>query len=142
VSWTVQRTSGDTIKVTIRDLRDAAGLQAQLRADGVPANVVFLPDSFTPTTSSSAIPKSCDAPQLSDEANARLQNKIIDPADAATISSAVISGGAVLVLHPSAIPAGIGVFIKAFAAAEHTTTGPVFAMETGLVQASPLCTGS
>jgi hypothetical protein len=138
VAWTVQHTSGGAIKVTIRDLRDAAGLQAQLRTDGVPANVAFLPDSFTPTTGSGAIPPSCDAPQLSDKANASLQEKIITLGDA----SAIISHGAVLVIHPSAIPAGIGVFIKAFAAADDTTTGPVLALETGLVQASPLCTGS
>ena len=142
VAWTVQHTSGGAIKVTIRDLRDAAGLQAQLRTDGVPANVAFLPDSFTPSTGSGAIPPSCDAPQLSDKANASLQEKIITLGDASAISSAIISHGAVLVIHPSAIPAGIGVYIKAFAAADDTATGPVLALETGLVQVSPPCTGS
>lgn len=141
-AWTVQHTSGDAIKVTIRDLRDAAGLQTQLRSDGVPANVMFLPDSFTPTTSPSAIPKSCDEPQLSDKAAAGLEEKIIDFSDAAALSSAVNSGGAVLVIHPSAIPAGIGVFIKAFAAADGTKNGPVLALQTDLVQTSPQCTGS
>jgi len=142
VAWTVQHTSGDAIKVTIRDLRDATGLQAQLRTDGVPANVVFSPDSFTPTTGSGAIPPSCDAPNLSDRANASLQSKIIDMGDAAALSSAVTSGSAVFVIHPSAIPAGIGVSIKAFAAPDGTKNGPVLALETGLVQTSPQCTGS
>ena len=65
----------------------------------------------------------------------------MDPADAPAISSAVISNGAVLVIHPSAIPAGIGAFIKAFAA-NGTEPGPVLALETGLVQVTPRCTGS
>ncbi|HEX6855616.1 MAG TPA: hypothetical protein VF204_09995 [Streptosporangiaceae bacterium] len=141
-AWTVQRDPGGTIKITISELRDAAGLQATLRADGVPANVVFSQNPFTPTTSSSAIPQSCAAPQMSDEASARLEEKIIDLGDASAISSAVLSNGAVLVIHPSAIPAGIGVFIKAFAASPGTQNGPTFDMQTGLVMTSPQCTGS
>jgi hypothetical protein len=38
-AWTVTKQTDGDIHVTIRDLRDAAGLQAALRADGVPAKV-------------------------------------------------------------------------------------------------------
>jgi hypothetical protein len=136
-AWTVQRVPGGTIRVTIRELRDAAGLQAQLRADRVPANVMFLRHSFTPTTSASAIPRACRAPHMSDKANATLQEKIMPfPGPFAVGPNSVV-----LVIHPSAIPAGIGLFIKAFAASPGTT-GSGFALQTDLVQASPLCTGS
>jgi len=41
-AWTVARRADGTIAITIRDLRDAAGLQRTLRADGVPATVDFV----------------------------------------------------------------------------------------------------
>ena len=40
-AWTVARQADGSIKVTIRELRDPAGLQQRLRADGVPASVTF-----------------------------------------------------------------------------------------------------
>lgn len=40
-AWTVIRQANGTIYVTIRELRDAAGLQNTLRADGVPVSVTF-----------------------------------------------------------------------------------------------------
>ena len=40
-AWTVTRLAGGDISVTIRELKDPAGLQGTLRADGVPASVTF-----------------------------------------------------------------------------------------------------
>lgn len=40
-AWTVTKHPGGVIDVTIRELKDPAGLQARLRADGVPINVSF-----------------------------------------------------------------------------------------------------
>jgi hypothetical protein len=40
-AWTVTRLADGNIKVTIRELKDPAGLQRKLRADGVPASVTF-----------------------------------------------------------------------------------------------------
>jgi hypothetical protein len=40
-AWTVTRLAGGDISVTIRELKDPAGLQGVLRADGVPASVTF-----------------------------------------------------------------------------------------------------
>jgi hypothetical protein len=45
-AWTVTKEPGGVIDVTIRDLKNPAGLQARLRADGVPTNVS--PTSPTP----------------------------------------------------------------------------------------------
>jgi hypothetical protein len=38
-AWTVTRQADGTVSLTIRDMRDPAGLQSRLRADGVPAIV-------------------------------------------------------------------------------------------------------
>jgi hypothetical protein len=41
-AWTVATQAGGGIRVTIHELRNPAGLQRALRADGVPASVTFL----------------------------------------------------------------------------------------------------
>ena len=41
-AWTVTKQADGTIRVTIRELRDPAGLQSKLRADGVPASVTLI----------------------------------------------------------------------------------------------------
>ena len=40
-AWTVARQADGNIRVTIHELRDPAGLQRTLRADGVPVSVTF-----------------------------------------------------------------------------------------------------
>jgi hypothetical protein len=40
-AWTVVKQADGTVYVTIRELRDPAGLQRALRADGIPASVTF-----------------------------------------------------------------------------------------------------
>jgi hypothetical protein len=40
-AWTVTKLAGGNISVTVRELKDPAGLQSSLRADGVPASVTF-----------------------------------------------------------------------------------------------------
>jgi hypothetical protein len=132
-AWTVQPGSHGTVKVTIRELRNPAGLQSLLRADGIPANVVFLQHSFTPTTSPSAIPRSCRAPHMSDKANANLQEKILPAPHFST--------GTVLIIRPSAMPRHIGLFIEAWAA-PGSETHPALALQVDLVVASTRCTGS
>ncbi len=138
-AWTVTRHADGTINVTIRELRDPAGLQRTLRADGVPANVVFLRHSFTPTTSPTAIPRSCRAPHLSGKADADLQAKIMPQPVTFNPDS---PGAVVLSIRPSPIPHGIGLFIEAYAQSQGSQGGQTFAMQTDLVQASPPCTGS
>jgi hypothetical protein len=38
-AWTVTREADGTVSITLREMRDPAGLQRKLRADGVPASV-------------------------------------------------------------------------------------------------------
>jgi hypothetical protein len=40
-AWTVVSKPGGIVAVTIRDLRDPAGLERRLRADGIPASVTY-----------------------------------------------------------------------------------------------------
>ena len=40
-AWTVVKQADGTVYVTVRELRDPAGLQRTLRADGIPASVTF-----------------------------------------------------------------------------------------------------
>jgi hypothetical protein len=58
-AWTVETAADGRLVVTIRELRDPAGLQRTLRADGVPASVTFLgrPNAAcTPYESSTSSP--------------------------------------------------------------------------------------
>jgi hypothetical protein len=157
-AWTVARQPGGLVTVTIRELRNPAGLWRMLRADGIPANVRFLPHDFTPT-SGSVIPRACRAPHLSAQANGRLQSKIMPAPWSGTQRGTVVRGHAhgqvsgvtgrakdyqpdvALTIRPAAIPHGIGLFIAAWAAAPGTRSGAYLSMETDLVQASPQCTG-
>ena len=41
-AWTAVKQANGNIRVTIRELRNPAGLQSTLRADGVPASVTFV----------------------------------------------------------------------------------------------------
>ncbi|HMG61579.1 MAG TPA: hypothetical protein VK599_01395 [Streptosporangiaceae bacterium] len=130
-AWRVSKNADGLVTVTIQQLRDPAGLARRLRADGVPANVVFLTHHFQPTTSPSAIPAPCQAPHISDAVNASLQAKILpDP-----------PVGGTLAIRPSAIPHGLGVFVEAYAAPGTAGAGNN-AIQTDLELASPQCTGS
>ena len=131
-AWSVTTERHGLITVTIRQLRDPGGLWQTLREHGVPANVQFLNHAFIPTTSPRAIPRSCRAPRMSDEANAKLQEKIM-PAPG-------LQGGIAVTIRPSAIPHGIGLYLNAWAASPGANGG--LSLQIDLVQANPQCTGS
>jgi hypothetical protein len=133
-AWTVIKLRDGVLQVTIRELRDPAGLWSLLRADGVPANVQFLHHDFMATTSTHDLPKGCLNPRMSDEANAELQVKIM-PMDPSPLSGVAIN------IRPSAIPHGIGLYLKAWAASPGTQNGAGLTLQADLVQASPQCTG-
>jgi hypothetical protein len=167
-AWTVATDPNDTITITIRDLRDPAGLRSKLRADGVPATITFAGHSFTPAMNP-PLPSSCQVPALSDQANAELQGKIMPPPPVppgakrmrftwtSTVNGKRVkhTGGGyagtakdsrpdvALTIRPSAIPRGIGLNIWAWAAASGTQNGrPTLDMSVGLVTTSRQCTGS
>lgn len=115
-AWTVVKQPNGDVSVTIRELFYPAGLQRKLRADGVPASVTF--------DASRKYPPWCRA----------------YPASRALLAEVFPRPGAptaAIVIRPSALPAGAGVYIDDFS----NPYGYV-GLETGLVQASKQCTGS
>lgn len=128
-AWTVVTQPGGTVSVTIRELRDPAGLQRRLRADGVPATVTFV---------SQQNPACHPWPGAALEgahtpAGDTLFNKVFPP-DPGPRPVGVV------VIRPSAVPSGGGVQL----AASFGSPGPraFITIGAGLVQASPECTGS
>jgi hypothetical protein len=118
-AWTVDRQADGSIRVTIRELRDPAGLQRTLRADGVPASVTFT-DQRNPA---------CQGYPVSGSQSQRRH----------LLSSVASFGGGrdVMVIHPTALPSRAGLQIDTLF--QHY---PGFQVGVGLVQASPQCTGS
>jgi hypothetical protein len=114
-AWTVVKQADGNVYVTIRQFRDPAGLQARLRADGVPASVTF-----------------------SGQQNPACQPYPSQPWPLGKVVSVRLgSRSALTIIHPSALPSGAGLrFVSV------RRQGTVADISLGLVQASPRCTGS
>jgi hypothetical protein len=126
-AWTVTRGPGHTLTILVRQLRNAAGLQRTLRADGVPAAVAFQGGMLSDTP---PLPRTCRDVRMSDQANADLQGRIIGPGmppDPRAVA---------LVIHAAEIPPGIGLNLTVQA------KGSGYGWSLGLVRVSPACTGS
>lgn len=74
-AWTVTRDPDGGITVTVNQMKDPAGLQATLRADGIPARVTFNPVNAM----NKPLPTGCTAANMSGQANAQLQGRILTP---------------------------------------------------------------
>ena len=132
-AWTVVKQADGTIFVKIRELRDPAGLQATLRADGVPASVVFYPGRPVEQSAWSFVHLKNNPCQEYSGGEGQAQN-VVTGQDALQVGFTV---------HPSAIPRGAGVQIVANSNVGYypQPQGPMALFEW-LVQASPQCTGS
>jgi hypothetical protein len=131
-AWTVTKEPGGVIHVTIRELKDPAGLQARLRADGVPVNVSFsgpnpacdpyYPDyRYIPTLPIHYLGKPGNFyPWTHSYDNGSVTMSVTSPSDLT------------LVVRPARMPRGTGFQIVAL-------RGTVVAW--GLVKTSPACTG-
>jgi len=99
-AWTVTRRPGGAIAVTIRNLRDPAGLQRALRANGVPARVTY-PRAH--------IPAACHFFDLNTMGATRalLSRTLTVP----IFKLNRVASYANFVVHPSAIPHGAGVLV-------------------------------
>ena len=93
-AWTVAKQANGDIDIHIRQLKNPAGLQATLRADGVPVNVGFNGQSLKGT---------CQFYPMSN-------NVLNAAAEAPSASSA--EGGILFVIDPSALPAGAGLAME------------------------------
>ena len=122
-AWTVDRQADGSIRVTIRELRDPAGLQHTLRADGVPASVTF---------TGHRNPACQGYPGGGSQSQRRhLLSSVATPA----------GGRNAMVIHPSALPSDAGLQIDALFQHYPGPRGS-FQVGVGLVQASRQCTDS
>jgi hypothetical protein len=148
-AWTVTKLAGGDISVTIRELKDPAGLQGALRAEGVPASVTFagqlnpacrpypggaIPWPPQPPTSllRQVFPKSYGILPPSPH---RSRGWSQAPGHGSPPPASPTPGQTVIVIAPSALPGHAGVQIAATHSARWI--GPV-----RVVYASPQCTGS
>jgi hypothetical protein len=136
-AWTVTKGPGGVIGVTVRQLEDAAGLQAALRADGIPIRVAFqagLPTDNPP------LPAGCANARMSDEANANLQAKILGypVAPVTGLGPGPVNGpGIAITIHQRLIPRGVGIYL----AVQSGSNRQHYGWSLDLVQATPACTG-
>ncbi len=116
-AWTVVKRPGGDVSVTIHELFYPAGLQGELRGDGVPASVTF--------DATHGYPSWCRGYPAGRE----VLSEVFPPHPGAPTAAVVI--------RPSALPPGTGVYIN-------DTSNPYgfVGLETGLVHASQRCTGS
>lgn len=119
-AWTVIKQADGDIYVRVRELRDPAGLQARLRADGVPASVIFVPQQ-----NAACRPYPADM--------ALLERVFPDSYRQGPPPNGVI------VIHPSGLPSGAGVQLAASFGQPPAASGVAAPV---LVYASSRCTGS
>jgi hypothetical protein len=116
-AWTVVKQADGDIHVTFRQFRDPAGLQARLRADGVPVSVTFNGQQ-NPACQPYTGPGGRKAVSLREEGH-----------------------HFVVIINPSALPNGAG--LQGTVGIERGTPISGIGVAMGrLVRASPQCTGS
>jgi hypothetical protein len=148
-AWTVTKLAGGDISVTIRQLRDPAGLQGALRADGVPASVTFAgqlnpacraypggtipwpPQPPTPLLRQ-VFPKPYGILPPSAHPSRGWSQA---PGQGSPPPASPAPGQTVIMIAPSALPGHTGVQIA-------TTHGARWIGPVRVVYASPQCTGS
>jgi hypothetical protein len=120
-AWTVVKQPGGVIHVTIRELHNPAGLQAALRADGVPASVSFGNGQQTAC-------RPYPGGGFRTSANPALINGVFP--------------GPGVNIRPSALPNGTGVLLAFLQRSDPQAGLPGIQVEAAVVQASQQCTGS
>lgn len=117
-AWTVVKQADGKIDLTLRQFRDPAGLQAMLRADGVPVSVT-LASQQNPACHGYPFSKS--------------QRDLLPEVVALPVGRPVVA-----IINPSVLPSGAGIQMLITLGRDDTVSeGAV-----GLVLASPQCTGS
>jgi hypothetical protein len=133
-AWTVTTRADGDIQVTVREMSDAAGLERTLRADGLPVAVRFNP-AFHWIDGVPIIPGCQEFP-----ASLTQLRKVVEfyPGLDDSGDWSLDQGSAVLLIHPSALPDGIGL---AFVVLQKDDRNFV-PIATDLVHKSQECTGS
>ncbi|HEY6311872.1 MAG TPA: hypothetical protein VIY52_13850 [Streptosporangiaceae bacterium] len=133
-AWTVVKQADGTVLVKIREFRDPAGLQRELRADGIPASVQFNPANLVGKGPWAIVHFKGNPCQEYSGGEGQAQN--------------VVTGGSPftvgMFVHPSAIPSGAGVqfVVSSNVGYDSPQRNEAFDLFEWLVQPSPQCTGS
>jgi len=127
-AWTVARKPGGDVQVTIRELRDPAGLQRRLRADGVPATIRFARQVPLP----SQLPRPCLYYRVPDREISRLTWRIFP-------QSTNASGQTAFTIDRSVIPVRVGLWINVRPPAGRGPGSATFSADLRLVYASGRC---
>jgi hypothetical protein len=140
-AWTVIRQPDGGVAIYIRQMRNAAALQARLRKDGVPVRVQFLTPGFIrrhrhDRRIAQWVPRPCSVIDLSEKAWAPLDRKVFSHPLRPTNKRGVYKdppgmAGLAFIIHPSAIPAGTGLLLQMGS----------WGSDTFYVKATPACTG-
>jgi hypothetical protein len=140
-AWTVTKQADGTILVKIREFRDRAGLQRKLRADGVPANIIFVESGNIPANPDRIHGNPCR--QFNGDGNDRNSRRLervahlVDPK-----APDPFQGG--VVINPSALPRHVGLqfyITRNLGYSSPQQRGGMAFLED-LVVATPQCTGS
>jgi hypothetical protein len=135
-AWTVVRQSDGIVRVTIREFTDPSGLQAKLRAAGVPASVTFIGQENPACQiypASRALRGSVVSHTFEYIAPPRQGPPTTMPPQVGLVP--------VLLIHRLALPPGVGIQLASI----FTPPSSGLAQGTvrlGLVYASPRCTGN
>jgi hypothetical protein len=131
--WTVVKQADGTIHVRIREFRDPAGLQRELRADGIPASVKFNPANLVGKGAWAIVHFKGNPCQEYSGGEGQAQNVV-------TGGNPVTVG---MYIHPSAIPSGAGLqFVASSNIGYSPQPNEAMDLFEWLVQVSPQCTGS
>jgi hypothetical protein len=137
-AWTVAKQADGTVTVIIRDLRDPAGLQHKLRADGVRASVIFYPGRLKRGLPFRDLFRVAHNP-CQEFSNQGQLLKVVTGSPPHPLKE----GSIISVVHPAALPRGAGVqFIATSNVGYLNTPDARHALGVWLVQASDRCTGS
>jgi uncharacterized iron-regulated membrane protein len=120
-AWTVTNQPDGNVAVTIRQLRDPAGLEARLRADGIPASV-----TFAGHRNPACKPDNKDPARTTEQVFQTPRNGQLQDSYTITIRRSAIPGDAGILIVVNFMP----------------SSGPLGEMALGLVHASRQCTGS
>lgn len=134
-AWTVVKQADGTVRVIVREFRDPAGLQRKLRADGVPASVIF-----NPKLPRGALFRDLFRVKHNPCQFRRGQGQLLKVVTGRP--HRLREGSTISVIHPSALPSGAGIQFIATPNTGYVHSPDRFALGVILVQASPRCTGS
>jgi hypothetical protein len=107
-AWAIQHNPNGTIRVTFKQARDAAGLQAALRAEGIDAYVRYVPVVSNPSGPVTSYPaEQCGPATIYPIVPGRVVEQVFPfPAGGAP------DQGYAVTINPAAIPPGDAIFIE------------------------------